>query len=165
MLDLIKHVFLEDDESIDESKVSKISKLSTTRWTVRANCFQRITDNYQCLYSLWDESLKETGLTTEVKSRIIRYKAQMTTSELYFGLKLGKLLYSHTDKLSQTLQSDKMAAVSSKRLAMLTIETIGSMQNEENFNATDDLCLKEIKELHCIEDPVLKRKKPQITSC
>ena len=48
-----------------------------------------------------DESLKETGLTTEVKPRIIGCKAQMTTFRLYLGLKLGKLLYSHTDKLSQ----------------------------------------------------------------
>ena len=46
----------------------------------------------------------------------------MTTFLLYFGLKLRKLLCSHTDKLSQTLQSDKMAAVRSKRLAILTIE-------------------------------------------
>ena len=38
--------------------VNRISKLSTTRWTVRANCFQRIIDNYSFLYELWDESLK-----------------------------------------------------------------------------------------------------------
>ena len=37
----------------------------------------------------------------------------MTTFELYFGLKLGKLLYSHTDELLQILQSEKMAAVGS----------------------------------------------------
>ena len=37
----------------------------------------------------------------------------MTTFELNFGLKIGKLLYSHTDKLSQTLQSEKMTTVSS----------------------------------------------------
>ena len=48
----------------------------------------------------------------------------MEAFDFYFGLKLGKLLYSHTDKLSQTLQCEKMSAVTSKRLAMLTIETI-----------------------------------------
>ena len=70
----IKHISLEDEESIDESKVNKISNLSTTKLTFHANCFQRIIDNYQYLYSLWDESLKETGLTAEVKSPIIGYK-------------------------------------------------------------------------------------------
>ena len=52
-----------------------------------------------------------------------------------------------------------MAAVSSKRLAMLTIETISSMKNRENLNAINNLCLKEIKNLHFIEDPVLKQKR------
>ena len=130
-----------------------------TRWTVRAYCSQRIIDNYQYLYSLWNESLKEAGLTAVVKSRIIGSKAQMITFELYFGLKLGKLLYSHTDKLSQSLQNEKTTAVSSKRLAMLTIETISSMRNEEHFNTMYDLRLKEIKKLHFIENPVLKRKR------
>ena len=90
MLDFNKHISLEDDESIDKNKVNKISKLSTTRWTVCANYFQKIIDNYQFLYSLRDESLKETGVTTEVKSRMIGYKAQMTTFELYFELTCTK---------------------------------------------------------------------------
>ena len=42
---------------------------------------------------------------------------------------------------------------------MLTIETISSMRNEENFKVMYDLCLKETKKLHFIKDPVLKRKK------
>ena len=111
------------------------------------------------MYSLWDNFLKKTGVTAGVKSRIIGRKGQMTTLELYFVLELGKLLYSHTDKFSQTSQSEKIAAVSRKRLAMLTIETIRSMRNEENFNAMYDLCSKEIKKLHFTEDPVLKRKR------
>ena len=90
MLDFNKHISLEDDESIDKNKVNKISKLSTTRWTVCVNCFQKTIDNYQYLCNLRDESLKETGVTTEVKSRMIGYKAQMTTFELYFELTCTK---------------------------------------------------------------------------
>ena len=108
MLDLIKQISLEDDESIDKSKVNQISKLCNTRWTVRANCFQRIIDNYQYICSLWDKFLKETGVTAGVKSRIIGRKGQMTTLELYFVLKIGKLLYSHIDKLSQTYKVRKL---------------------------------------------------------
>ena len=83
MLDLMKHISLKDGEPIDESKVNKISNLSTTIWTVRAHYFQRIIDNYQYLYNIWDKSLKETGLATKVKSRIIGCKAQMTTFILW----------------------------------------------------------------------------------
>ena len=46
----------------EDEAVNRISKLSTTRWTVRANCFQRFIDNYSFLYQLCDESLKESGL-------------------------------------------------------------------------------------------------------
>ena len=66
----------------------------------------------------------------------------METFDFYFGLKLGKLLYSHTDKLSQTLQSEKMSAVSSKRLAMLTVETISNLRNSGSFDALYDLCVR-----------------------
>ena len=144
----------EEDES-----VNRISKLSTTRWTVRANCFQRIIDNYHSLYELLDVCLEESGLNRDVKSRIIGCKAQMEKFDYYFGLKLGNLLYPHTDKLSQTLQSEKMSAVSSKRLSMLTVKTISEMRNSESFDALYDLCLKEIKKLEFIEEPVLKRKR------
>ena len=146
-------VTYEEDEA-----VNRISKLSTTRWTIRANCFQRIIDNYSFLYELWNECLKESGLNRDVKSRIVGCKSQMETFDFYFGLKLGKLLYSHTDKLSQTLQSEKMSALSSKRLAMLTVETISNLRNSESFDALYDLCLREIQNIKFVEEPVLKRK-------
>ena len=68
----------------------------------------------------------------------------METFDFCFGLKLGKILFSHTDKLSQTLKSEKMSAVSSKRLAMLTVEAISDLCNSESFDTFFDLCLKEI---------------------
>ena len=43
-----------------------------------------------------DECLKGSGLNRDVKSRIIGCKSQMETFDFYFGLKLGKLLYSPT---------------------------------------------------------------------
>ena len=121
-----------------DKAVNCISKFFTTRWTVRANCFQRIIDNYRFLYELWDECLKESGLNRDVKSRIIVCKTQMETFDFYFGLKFANLLFSHTDKLSQTLQSEKMSAVSSKHLAMLTVKTISNLRNSESFDAFYD---------------------------
>ena len=85
----------------------------------------------------------------------------METFDFYFGLKLGKLLYSPTDKLSQTLQSEKNSAVSSKRLAMLTVETISNLRNSESFDSFYDLCLREIQNIKFVEEPVLKRKQKE----
>ena len=85
----------------------------------------------------------------------------METFNFYCGLKLAKLLYSHTDKLLQTLQSEKMSAVSSKRLAMLTVKTISNLRNSESFDALYDLCLKEIQDIKFVEEPVLKRKRKE----
>ena len=126
-----------------EDSANSISKLSTTRWTVRANSFQRVIENYESLSHLWDVCLDESGLTDDIKGRIVGCKSKMESFDYYFGLKVGKMLLSHTDKLSQTLQGAKMSAVSSKRLAMLTVHTISSLRNEESFNALYDLCLQE----------------------
>ena len=126
-----------------EDSANSISKLSTTRWTVRANSFQRVIENYESFSHLWDLCLDESGLTDDIKGRIVGCKSKMESFDYYFGLKVGKMLLSHTDKLSQTLQGAKMSAVSSKRLAMLTVYTISSLRNEESFNALYDLCLKE----------------------
>ena len=145
----------------ENEAVNRISKFSTTRWTVRGNFFQRIIDSYRFLYELWDECLRKSGLNRDVKSRIIGCKSEMEKFDFYFGLKLGKLLFSHTDELSQTLQSQKMSAVSSKRLAMLTVETISDLHNLESFDALYDLCLKEIQKIEFVEEPVLKRKRKE----
>ena len=143
----------------EEETANRVSKFSATRWTVRANCFQRILDNYCYLYQLWEKCLEEPGLNREVKARIIGCKSQMESFDLYFSFRLGKLLYSHTDKLSQTPQTENMSAVSSKRLAMLTVETIRTLRNEERFNALYDLCEKEIEKIDFIKEPTLKRKR------
>lgn len=154
MLNTLKEGIIEEDGDAPRS----IMKLSTTRWTVRATSFQRILDNYILLYNLWSECLKE-NLTKEVKSRIIGCKSQMESFAFYFGLKLGKLLYSHTDNLSKTLQSEKMSAVGGKRLASLTVEVIEGMRNEETFNMMYDSCVNEAKKISFVEEPVLKRKR------
>ena len=85
----------------------------------------------------------------------------METFDFYFGLKLGKLLFSRTDKLSQTLQSENMSAVSSKRLAMFTVETISDLRNSESLDVLYNLCLKEIQKNEFIEEPVLKGKRKE----
>ena len=67
-------------------------------------------------------------------------KSQMESFDLYFGQKLGKLLYYHTDNLSKTFQSEKLSAMGGKRLAMLTVDVIEVMRNEESFDRIFIFC-------------------------
>ena len=55
---------------LKELCAGKISKLSTTPWTVRATCFQKIIDNYVPQFKLWEQCLNES-LGFDTKSRII----------------------------------------------------------------------------------------------
>ena len=55
----------------------KISKLCTTRWTVRATCFQKIIGNYVPLFKFWEQCLN-LSLGFDTKSRIIGCQKQMT---------------------------------------------------------------------------------------
>ena len=147
----------EEGEDSDGKTANNISKLSATRWTVCANSFQRVIDNCTILSDSWDVCLEESGLKDNIRRRIIGCKSKMESFDYYFGFKVSKMLYFHTDKLSQTLQDVKMSAVSSKRLAMLTVDTISSLRNDESFNALYDTCLKETEKIPTIGAPFLKR--------
>ena len=47
---------------------NKISKLSTTRLTVRESGLLRIIENYLYIIKLWNKSLVNENLTTEIQS-------------------------------------------------------------------------------------------------
>ena len=65
---------MEDEE--EGISASGLTKFCATRWTVRATCFQRVTDNYDALLKLWNDCL-ETRLESDVHDRIIGCQAQM----------------------------------------------------------------------------------------
>ena len=146
------------DADVDVDDGTSLEKLSETRWTVRASCFQRIIDSYSNLQSLWDVCLTE-NLTKEVRSRIIGCQAQMKKFSFFFGLCLGQRLFSLTDNLSKTLQKEKMSAVSGHRLAMLTKETIDRMRSEENFKLFYQSVIKKALLKSNVELPTLPRKR------
>ena len=104
--------------------------LSETCWIVHPVCFKRILDNYNVLWNVWKQCLQNEQMKTELKSRVIGVKTQMESFHLFFGLKLGHRIFSHTDNLSKTLHAKKMSACSSKRLAELTIQVLQNMRNE-----------------------------------
>ena len=91
---------------------------------------------------LWNECLVNENLTTEIKSRVTGCQSQMDKFDLFFALYLGARLYSHTDNLSKSLQSEKMTAASCKRLANLTISLFPSLRVEESFESFYNVVLK-----------------------
>ena len=64
--DINKNVEGLDQEGL-EVKRESLDKLCATRWTVRANCLQKIIDQYNSLQQLWNLCLQEK-LTTDVRS-------------------------------------------------------------------------------------------------
>ena len=77
-----------------------LTKFSTTRWRVRATCFQRILDNYEELLTLWNKCL-ETNLEQDIRGRIVGCQAQMRSFNFFLGLILSQRIFSHTDNLSK----------------------------------------------------------------
>ena len=146
-----------------EIKANSISKLSETRWTVHAECFKRILDNYKELMTLWKFCLKNDNMATEVKSRIVGVKKQMEKFDFFFGLSIGHRLYSHTDNLSKTLQAEKMSACTSKRTAELVVSVLEGLRNEDSFKSLFQIITDNASTIDFIEQPGLprKRKAPQ----
>ncbi|XP_057290908.1 zinc finger MYM-type protein 1-like [Hydractinia symbiolongicarpus] len=145
-----------------DKHAGKLDKLSTTRWTIRANCFKKIIENYEPLMALWNESLNEK-LDAKTESRINGCKKQMESFSFYFGLNLGRKLYAHTDNLSITLQKEKMSAISGKELAELTNKTMQGMRNERDFDIFYETVTKSASSMDFVSSPTAprKRKRPK----
>ena len=155
---LIDNVEGVEETDKGDSKGASLDKLCATRWTVRANCFQKIIDRYSSLQQLWEACLEES-LTRDVRSRIIGCQCQMKTFAFFFGLCLGQRLYSLTDNLSKALQNEKLSAVSGHRIALLTKDTLINMRNEESFKMFFGVILKKAANHPQIEHPTVPRKR------
>jgi len=145
------------DETEETEKHATLDKLCTTRWTVRASCFNKILERYADLQRLWGLCLAEK-LDTETRSRIIGCQSQMESFSFFFGLLLSHRLYSLTDNLSKTLQKEKMSALNGQRLANLTIQTLQGMRKEEDFKLFFASVKQKAKSLD-IEEATLPRKR------
>ena len=99
---------------------------------MRAKCYKKIIDNYESLVELWQTSLENGKLDTDVKSRIIGCLSHMKKFNFCYGVNIAYKFYSLTDNLSKSLQSKKMSAISGQNLARLTIAAIESMRNDRD---------------------------------
>ena len=134
-----------------------IKVLCPTRWTVRAESFQRIIDNYAALQSLWDKSL-QTDLDSEMRGRIIGVKTAMPTLEYYFGVSIGIIIFSMTDNLSKTLQKQRMSSIQGQQMAMSTKEAILQMRNDATFDLFYKGILEKAQKLGIVEPEPSRRK-------
>ena len=124
-----------------------LAKFCATRWTVRANCFNRIYTNYQQLQDSWVEILCEGGLQSEVRARVIRVQAQMVTSEYFFSNRLGFLLFSHTDNLLRALQGKRICATEGHCIARQTVIVLKSLRDDSSFDSFWETVLMKKKAL------------------
>ena len=118
----------------DHAEGTGIRSFCPTRWTVRADSIVSILKNYEVLKKLWDECL-ESKLVPEVKGRIIGVKAQMSTYDMLFGLKLSEKILKLTDNLSRTLQKQTLSAAEGHSVAKMTIKTLKALRTNEHFAA------------------------------
>ena len=149
---------LEYEDEYDYEKTTNLSKLCVTRWTVRASTYMKVLSNYDQLMTLWNVCL-QGSLDKEVRSRIIGCESQMKKFNFFFDLHLGHRLYSITDNLSKTLQSEKMPAIEGQRISRLTIKTFESMRTDEAAKMFYDSVIKKASKHTFIEAPVLSRKR------
>ena len=73
----------------DVVKVNNVAQLTEVQWTGRAIWFKRILDNYAAQWNLWQHTLHNNNLQTDVKSRIIGDHHKKETFDFFFGLDLS----------------------------------------------------------------------------
>jgi len=129
-----------------------------TRWTVTAECYKRILDNYEPLMKVWDASLL-TNLKPDIKARIIGCQTQMKTFAYFFGLNLGQRLFAHTDNLSKSLQSPSLSATAGQNLARLTVSTLRSIRDDQSFQLLYESILLKAQQHPSVVEPTLPRKR------
>ena len=77
---------IDNDDSLEQN--DSLAKLCTTRWTVRANAFNKVIYNFGPLFKLWDICSGDK-LDKETRSRILGCKSQMTEFRFFFGIDLA----------------------------------------------------------------------------
>lgn len=103
--------------------------LCPTRWTVRAESFKSILDNYIVLIELWSKSLEHD---TEMKARIQGVAVQMATLTSTLVLPWLFLFYDMLN-LSKTLQKKDMSAAEGQMVTAMTNSTLKAIRTDNGF--------------------------------
>ena len=82
---ILKHI----KDEISGDAVPGIRLLCPTCWTVRAEAFSSISENYRAPVLCWDAAIEATK-DSEARARIIGVAAQMEKFDFFFGARTGK---------------------------------------------------------------------------
>ena len=110
-----------------------IRTLCPTRWTVRADAFASISENYQALQATWD-SAKQVTKDTEMKARIIGVALQMQKFDYFFGIELGRKCLLMVDNLSRSLQATRMSACEGQSIVKKTVQSLQAIRSDGHFS-------------------------------
>ena len=152
----------QDTEVIDDLEITmapKLNRLSATRWTVRGNAYKKILLNYDELAIIWQNTLDEGKLDTDVKARIIGVKTQMEDFKIFYGIQLSQRIFSISDNLSQTLQAEKMSALGGLHTAQLTVATYKQMRTDRDADLFFETVTKKVRKHVFVKEPSLPRKR------
>ena len=128
-----------------------------TRCTVRGGSLKSVIDNWNVLQEVWDECL-ETKLEPDIKGRIIGVKYQMGTSDYFYGVNLGGMLFKHSENLSRAIQTSHMSSAEYQLVVALATKILTKTRIEEVFSLFWETCKKAAAELK-INKLVLPRKR------
>ncbi|CAF4100248.1 unnamed protein product [Rotaria magnacalcarata] len=131
---------------------SNLTSLCPTRWTMRAELYNSLLNNYElvqeALYTLIEEKggpgIKANGL-----------HEQMNKFYFFFGLKLGYLLFSATEKLSRIIQSSSCCLQDILSSAESLIRYFERIRDDITFKSFYTKVLKESESL--TDKPILAR--------
>ena len=125
---IFKHI----KDEISGDAVPGIRLLCPIRWTVRAEAFSSISENYRALVLCWDAA-REATKDSEARARITGVAAQMEKFEFFFALELGRKILNMIDNLSRSLQAKHMSACEGQKLVQVTLSALQSIRSDEQL--------------------------------
>lgn len=106
--------------------------LAPTWWTVRAKAFTSIVENYVALLDTRTIAHGESS-DSEMRARIGGVAKQMESFDFYFGVELGRKIFSMADNLSSTLQGSTVSASEGQSVMKMTITALQGIRSDEAF--------------------------------
>ena len=129
--------------------------LCPTRWTVRTGAIHAVITNYSTLCKALDE-ISTTG-RDEYAMKANGFLQQMEKISTLFGLKLGYLVFSVTERLSCTLQGKDTTIQEATEAGRLTETYLRRLRSDEEYTKFYPQVVQSSQGL--TEEPVLPRKR------
>ena len=129
--------------------------LCPTRWTVRTGAIHAVIENYSTLCKALDE-ISTTG-RDEYAMKANGFLQQMEKFSTFFGLKLGHLVFSITERLSGTLQGKDTTIQEAVEAAKPTESYLQRLRSDEEYAKFYQDVLQTSQNL--TDEPVLPRKR------